>query len=350
MQFHGGQVRDLLDHPVCCDRLADTAGSAHPGRRQLLKAAVFGSPGDQSPAAQAVDEEDVDDRPPRAVTGTILDVSPHILVLAVGETEQRFALSASSKAWRGAPVPPAALGHGAWAMVRRHHSRASVADRIWAGAGRATGTIIERNGGTLLVDEGETRGRKILIIPDHALGRIQVRFPRLEPGYLIDVIGLRREGFLQGLTPATSQPAYRADHTPRSPLVSGHVPATITGAATWHEPGEEPDGLPGIAYPALDPETGCEEQTVPGAAGAGCIRLPYLSVGSQLRVRNNCANRSQLLPVIGCGAVARLFCDRCVICDTSPRGRVADLTMSSFVELGGELETGCFSATITIGG
>ena len=47
--------------------------------------------------------------------------------------------------------------------------------------------------------------------------------------------------------------------------------------------------------------------------------------------------------------MARLFNDRCVACANSPRGRVADLTVASFVALGGELEDGCFSATLTIG-
>jgi hypothetical protein len=56
-----------------------------------------------------------------------------------------------------------------------------------------------------------------------------------------------------------------------------------------------------------------------------------------------------MLPVTGCAAPARLFNDRCVTCGTSPRGRVADLTVASFVALGGELERGCFNATITIG-
>ena len=65
-------------------------------------------------------------------------------------------------------------------------------DRIWAQVGRVTGTIIEREGpATLLVDEGPAKGRKIVMIAPEAAGRIQVRFPRLEPGYLIDVIGAR---------------------------------------------------------------------------------------------------------------------------------------------------------------
>ncbi len=121
-----------------------------------------------------------------------------------------------------------------------------------------TGTIVERDSGTLLVDEGNEHGRKILVIPEPAAGRIQVRFPRLQPGYLVDVIGLRRPGFVEGLIPATSQPPYRADQPPSPPLVSGGIPDTISGTATWHEAGEEPEDLLGLAYPALDPETGCE--------------------------------------------------------------------------------------------
>ena len=274
-----------------------------------------------------------------------------------------------------------------------------------------TGTIVERDADTLLVDEGTEKGRKILVIPPHATGRIQVRFPRLQPGYLIDVIGLRRPGFVEGLIPATSQPPYRADRPPSPPMVSGHIPDSISGTATWHEPGEEPEDLLGVAYPALDPETGCEghdraraDDSVasPGEApcpnggrhtrtprgghvrgeapcvagafgydparctgdfhreeryavdphlvGPGCVRLPYLSLGSVVRIYNDCAQRARDLPVTSCGASARLFCDRCVTCGTSPRGRVADLTISAFVDLGGDLDRGCFNATITIGG
>ena len=47
------------------------------------------------------------------------------------------------------------------------------------------------------------------------------------------------------------------------------------------------------------------------------------------------------------GSMAREFCDRCVECGTSPKGRVADLTMAAFVGLGGNLEDGCFNATLT---
>jgi hypothetical protein len=409
-------VRRLRDHRSSRDDLTDAVSPARFARRRLLKAAVFGtgpagSEGPGGPMARNI--TGLNSEPIHAVIGTVLDVSPHVLVLQTETGEERLTLAASTVAWRGSPVAPAALRQGDRAIVKRNYARVTVADRIWAEIGRVTGTIVERDGGTLLVDEGTEKGRKIIVIPPHATGRIQVRFPRLAPGYLIDVIGLRRTGFLEGLVPATSQPPYRADQPPSPPLVSGHIPDSISGTATWHEPGEEPDDMLGIAYPALDPETGCEVHDRPGPGdtpagaagpgghvgrhsrahagqadgvhepgayeaapagaraaarcsgelhdadlysvdphrvGPGCVRLPYLSVGSVLRVRNDCAQRTRVLPVTGCGAASRLFCDRCVTCGTSPRGRVADLTMSAFVDLGGDLERGCFNATITIGG
>jgi len=268
-----------------------------------------------------------------------------------------------------------------------------IVERVWAEIGRAAGTIIEARptkklpgtgsprGLELLVDEGPAKGRQIVLIGPDVYRQILVRFPRLEPGYLIDVIGQRQPGYLQAQIPATSQPAYRADHPPAPPLVSGHVSDPVSGTAVWHEPGEEPDSLLGLAYPALEPETGCEHSASggdrspePGHGGhedshagrppadpaepyvidphhvAGCVRLPYLSVGSILTVHNDCSGLSAPLPVTSCGASARLFCDRCVECRTSPRGRIADLTMTAFVQLGGLLENGCFNASLTMAG
>ena len=358
---------------ACCDRCAGAAGTADAarvGRRRLLKDAVF-----RGPAAHATEHPpgwfaradgpagagsatrlapgDFPDaaRLPRAVTGTVLDVSPHVLVL--GEpggrpgSEQRFTLSSETTTWRGTLLEPTALRQGDRAVVRLCPGRRAVADRIWANIGRVTGTIIEHSSDFMVVDEGFTRPRQIVVIPPRAAGRIQVRFPTLQPGYLIDVIGLRGPQALEGLIPATSQPAYPADRVPPAPLLSGHVPDAISGSATWHEPASEPPGVLGVAYPALDPETGCAEEAAGGARGY--TRMPYLAVGSVLLVRNDCNGASCVLPVTGCAAVARLFNDRCVTCGTSPRGRVADLTEASFVALGGELDQGCFNATVTIG-
>jgi hypothetical protein len=367
LQSHGGQLRHLADFPRWCDDVTDSTGPVRFARRSLLKTAVLGQP-DEPEHPPLGTADDAAWAATRAlvytVTGRILDVSPHVLVLGNEWGEQRFPLDASAQAWRGGPTAPAALRRGDHAIARRTFPGGPVVDRIWAQVGRVAGTIVEREGpATLLVDEGPAKGRKIVTIGTEAAGRIQVRFPRLEPGYLIDVIGVRHDGFLQALIPATSQPPYPAGHPPTPPLVSGHVPDPVSGTAVWHEPGEEPDGLLGLAYPALDPETSCERAgsappgcsgdlhaVDPHATGPGCVRLPYLSVGSLLWLRNDCTDRTRQLPVTSCGATARLFCDRCVTCGTSRKGRIADLTMAAFVELGGVLEAGCFNATMAIGG
>jgi hypothetical protein len=375
----------------CCDRcpraadsprsLAPLAGVASAGivsRRRLLKAAVFPArtiqpalpvaPRGGPEAGAAVPPEIAGTtaavRPggrgsapggfadlgvlPRAVSGRVLEVSPQVLVLGDDIAHQRYVLTPDATAWRGALLEPAAVRAGDHAVVRLHPSSRRTADRVWANIGRVTGIITNRSGGTLIVDEGATRAPRVVSIRERAFGRIQVRFPTLEPGYLVDIIGLRRDGELEGMIPATSQPAYPASRLPHPPLVSGHVPDAISGSATWHEPVDEPPGVLGVCYPALDPETGCAEDQAHGHTH-GYVRMPYLAIGSVLRVRNECTSLECMLPVTGCAPVARLFNDRCVTCGTSPRGRIADLTMASFVALGGELDRGCFNATITIG-
>jgi hypothetical protein len=317
---------------------AGSANAERIARRQLLKSAIF-QPKGGYPAADVL---------PRAVTGTVLDVSPQVISIQATGGERRLALTSGATAWRGGELDPASVRPGDQAVVRLDPSRPDVADRIWANIGRVTGTIIEHGPDGLLVDVGSTRQPQAVVIPPRAAGRIQVRFPSLQPGYLIDIIGIRRRGELEGLVPATSQPAYRSDSMPVPALVSGHVPEAISGSATWHEPSGEPQGMLGAAYPAIDPSTRCAEEAG-GRSDRGYLRLPYLAIGSVLLIRNECTGSSCALPVTSCAAVARLFNDRCVTCSTSRRGRVADLTVASFVALGGELERGCFSATIAIG-
>jgi hypothetical protein len=338
------------------------AGVATVARRRLLKAAVFRPEAESVPGGRQADGDNQapDDAGlsagfanvlelPRTVWGTIQDVSPHVLVLGEGDRAQRFALTPDAIAWCGTQLEPASLLHGDQAIVRLNRAGRNVADRIWANIGRVTGIISERSGNQLLVNEGATRKAQVIALQPRSLGRIQVRFPTLEPGYLVDIIGIRKRDELIGMIPATSQPAYPAQRLPAPPLVSGHVPDSISGSATWHEPRDEPPGLLGVFYPALDPETACAEDLAGGVRQA-YSRMPYLAVGSVLRIRNDCTGSSCLMPVTGCAPIGRLFNDRCVTCGTSPRGRVADLTMASFIALGGELERGCFNATIAIGG
>jgi hypothetical protein len=313
------------------------------------------------------------------MTGVLAEVTPRAIVIGRPEGEQFVALSPSTVAWLGAKVSPAALRAGDPVIVRRRSHQlapgqtasgdtpgaaASIAERIWARIGRVAGTIMEVRGQQLVVDTGQ-HGRELerVVIADASLRHIQVRFPRLTPGYLIDLIGTRRaDGSLVAVTPATAQPPYLAAHPPAPPPAGAPGGGPISGAAVWHEPGDERPDLLGVGYAALDPETeggpAGRAAADTGNAASGvihnhtepCAKLPYLSLGSAVRVRNECTERAVVLPVTSCSASARLFCDRCVQCGTSPRARVADLTMAAFVELGGNLEDGCFNATLTLTG
>jgi hypothetical protein len=253
---------------------------------------------------------------------------------------------------------PSELRPGDDVVLRLRPERPGIADRAWANIGRVSGTILRRDGDALVVSAGATAAtaatspQRVVVIPPQASRQIEVRFPNLRPGYLIDVIGVQRRGVLQGLIPATSQPPYRTDRVPVSRSASGRLQESITGTAIWHDSADEPHGVLGVRYPALDPSNGCAEDRVAGFAPghAPAYRdLPYLAVGSSLLVNNECTGASWTFSVTGCAPVARLFNDRCLTCGTSPRGRIADLTLASFVALGGELEDGCFNATLTMG-
>jgi hypothetical protein len=308
-------------------------------RRALLRAAVFGQ-----------DREAWTRRPAVAASvavGVLAAVGEDSIVLDTSRGTELFALSPATVIWLGASTSPSALRPGDPLIVRHRTPHSDLpdrrlAERIWARIGRVAGTIVEAHGSEFLVD-AHGRDRQHIVVAPAASRQIQVRFPRLAPGYLIDVIGTRHRDYLLAVTPATAQPPYHAGHSPSPPLVNGHVAMPVSGSAVWHEPDGEPPGLLGLGYPAIDPE---ESGTQP-ADGTGCVRLPYLSLGSAVRIRCECAERAAMLPVTSEGVTARQFCDRCVKCGTSPKGRVADLTVAAFVELGGNLEDGCFNATLT---
>jgi hypothetical protein len=338
---------------TCCVRCAGAGAADQIARRRHYRSAVFppaqapaGAGHDARTAGHASPGTDAAGSLPGVAVGTVLDVSPHVLVVAGAEGDRRFTLPTDAVAWRGGLVRPTAVRAGDQVVVRTLPGHRDVATKMWAAIGRVTGTIVERNDDTLVVSEGVTKRAEIMVIPAGVLPRILVRFPRLEPGHLVDVIGLRRGAVLDAVLPATSQPTYRADRITRLPPLTGLTEGTISGSATWHEP-QGPAAAEGVAYPAIDPAAGCAEAAA--AAGPACISMPYLAVGSMLTVLNECTGCSRVLPVTGCGATARLFGDRCLTCGTSPRGRIADLTMASFVGLGGELEQGCFNAAIAVG-
>jgi len=320
-------------------------------RRALLRAAVFDTCGQEAAPTSAS----------TVLTGVLTGVSRHSIAVHGGAGEQVLSLTPATVVWLGTQVTPSALRVGDLVIIRHQPRRAgadgpapAVAERIWARIGRASGTIVAAEGRAepeFLVDVGRQGGAERVVVAGASLRRIQVRFPRLAPGYLIDVIGTRHRGYLLAVAPATAQPPYRAGQPPAPPRSVGRLADPISGTAVWHEPVDEPADLLGLAYPELDPETHPEtDYRAAGHARAvadhGCVRLPYLSLGSTVRVRNECTHRAVVLPVTSRGVIARQFCDRCLACGTSPKGRVADLTMAAFVELGGNLEDGCFNATL----
>lgn len=335
LQSHAGKVRQKPD-----------SGTAYQyARRSLLRAAVFGAPDhDPAPPGPAV---------ARSVTaGLLTEAREDVIVIETGHGAELFAVSTDTVTWRGGRVPVSGLRPGDPLVIRHQDPGGGppgrrVAERVWARAGRVTGTIVEAGDSEFVVDVASGGPQRVVMAPA-ASRQIQVRFPRLAPGYLVDFIGLRQPGYLEAVVPATAQPPYHAADSPGPPRVSGPVAMPASGSAVWHEPGAEPPGLLGLGYPAIDPAAGGRGAGGHGAGGhgAGCVRLPYLSLGSVVRVRNECAGRAALLPVTSEGVMARQFCDRCVRCGTSPKGRVADLTVTAFVELGGNLEDGCFNATL----
>ncbi len=288
----------------------------------------------------------------RAVHGQIIDVSPQVIAIGDEGGERRFALTASATAWRGSALDPASLSRGDEAVIRLLPSRPGVADKIWANIGRVTGIILDCDSASILVNEGANRSPQKVVIPRNASGRVQVKLPNMRPGYLIDIIGIRHPDYLEGLIPVNPQPPYHSERVVPDRTGGGRLPESIAGAATWHDFADEPYGVLGVSYPAIDPAADCAEalaSKMPPGQAPVFRQLPYLAVGTALNVRNECTGIAWTLPVTGCAPMARLFNDRCVACAASPRGRVADLTIASFIALGGDLDAGCFSATLTIG-
>ncbi|WP_285782388.1 hypothetical protein [Microbispora sp. NBRC 16548] len=315
-------------------------------RRRKLAAAVLGR--DPAPAPRSREETEPFD----VVSGDLLDVSPHLIILETADGEQRrLVIAPWATAWRGGTVAPADLPAGARVVVRALRG-GTVAERIWADITRITGVIREVSGRrdlTVELDCGPHRRERSIVVPYRSSGRIRVRHPKLEPGYLFDAIGLLDQGTSFAHLPATSQPPYRATAVPPPTVTYGGSEAGISGTAVWADFTDLADlageGITeGVAYPMLEREdTGCDD------AGVSCAGLPYLALGSLLRVRNVCDGRADALPIVACGCLAGRFCDRCLECGTSPRGRIVELAACSYVALGGDLTKGCFNARVGLG-
>ena len=300
--------------------------------RRRRRAAVLGPPGGAGPAANTAG----------VATGIVLDASPHLLILGNSDGETRLAMSDATTVWHGGHADPAALRPGR-PVIARLTDAGRGAEKVWVGISRVSGTILTCGRDAVEVDMGPHRGRAHVAIPPRVREQVLVRHPRLEPGYLIDVICVRSPGGPRAVRPGTSQPGYRADGL-AAPAATAPVPEVLRGTATWFGDCAEGESAPdGAAYPAVDSEGdagGCAD------APSGCVAFPYLSLGSDVAVRNECGGRAATIPVVECGCMAARFCDRCVDCDASPRGRIVELSPAAFARLGGELESGCFNAAV----
>ena len=286
----------------------------------------------------------------RVARGVVVDATSYMLCLATPRGEERFLYERGTTFWRGGEVRPTELVPGDDAVVMCSRDGRLIAEHVWAQAARATGVIVDREDDSLRIDPGDGRPRLTVVLPYRASGRISVRHPRLEPGYLFDAVGVWREGEVWAARPVTTQPPYPLDATPRRPHVQEHS-TTVEGIATWYDPASgrathlDPRAhTPGAAYPALDREGHegrCDRRTP-------CLPVPLLSPGATLSMRNDRTRETAVVPVIDCAAADSWFCDLCPTCEGRAAGRIASLTMTSFVALGGRLEAGCFSATMTV--
>src|SRR5258708_27566079 len=114
----------------CCDRCAATKTAVRTSRRRLLKDAVCG------PQAAPVDDATGGfpelGELPRAITGTVRDISPHVLVIGNGESDARITLTADATAWRGGSLDPAGVQPGDPAVDRLGRSQRRVAPPVSA--------------------------------------------------------------------------------------------------------------------------------------------------------------------------------------------------------------------------
>ncbi|MBB4935090.1 hypothetical protein F4561_005984 [Lipingzhangella halophila] len=306
--------------------------------RRRLAAALLGSKAAPEPE-QAVH---------RVARGEVIAASAHTLHLATPNGEERFLFAGTASFWRGGPAAPTELRPGDDVVLRHAAGGRWVAERVWARIARVTGIISARSGDSVEVDAGHDRPRVTVVIPYRVSGRMAVRHPVLEPGYLFDAVGMWRDGVVHAVRPATTQPPVPVGELrPRRP--DGERGPRVSGTVSWYDPaGGDPTAeeahLAGAAYPALDPASDC------GCAPVrGCLPLPLMSIGMTLRLRNDDTGDNGVVPIVACGSTLAHFCDRCAAGDTGQSGRLARLTLLSFVALGGDPDAGCCNATMATG-
>ncbi|RNL85832.1 hypothetical protein [Halostreptopolyspora alba] len=283
----------------------------------------------------------------RVVRGEVIEAGARTLRLATPNGEETLLLADTASLWRGGPAAPTELRPGDDVVLRCAAGGRWVAERVWARIARVTGVIRGRSGDGVEVDVGHDRPSATVVIGYRVSGRMAVRHPVLEPGYLFDAVGVWRDGVVHAVRPATTQPPVPVGELrPRRRRESG---PRVSGMVSWYDPADgDPAAagaqLAGAAYPALDPASDCGCPPV-----RGCLPLPLMSLGMTFWLRNDDTGDNAVVPIVACGAPAAHFCDRCAAGASAESGRLARLTLLSFVALGGDPEVGCCNATMTTG-
>ena len=219
-------LRRLQSHFRKLPQKGELSSSEWYARRARLRAAVFDGQGREPWEYQ------VPFAASSVATGVIDEVRREGVVLVGGRGAELFCVSPTTVVWLGARASLAALRRGDTVVVRHRTPDATrpgcrLAERIWARTGRVAGTIVEACGSEYLIDAhdpGSHGGRRQRVVIAKASARqIRVRFPRLAPGYLLDVIGTRHHDYLLAVVPATAQPPRTA-----SPTRAQAAPATAS--------------------------------------------------------------------------------------------------------------------------
>src|SRR5437879_5033003 len=101
-------------------------------RRRRLRAAVLGG--------RPPEHLDADARPLRGIEGSVIEASPHLLVLAAPDgSEVRVPISADASIWHGGRAGLSALRPGRDVIIRPTAGGGLAAERIWVDITRVTG-------------------------------------------------------------------------------------------------------------------------------------------------------------------------------------------------------------------
>ncbi|GAA3862599.1 hypothetical protein GCM10022243_31370 [Saccharothrix violaceirubra] len=315
-------------------------------RRTFLTAAAIGGTaaavgGLNGVAAQADPSAEL----PPAYEGDLVAVRGDRLIMVTPmEGELVIPVSHRTSTWFGGQSSLDALRPGQDITIGLDET--GFGDRLWADITRIKGVITSVSGNDFEVDPGNGGHPRVLHLPDTARAALRGDYTRWENGYLVDIIGLRRDDSAVAVQAAAPQPGYHVDEMPEFGAAAGYPDLSdaaarqFDGKITWFDDAEckcKSRCRGHNAHASWSRVDKCDFMP------ARCRRIPVLSCGRKITVHNKCNKKSLSVEVIDCGPDNKRFCDSCTKCGRSPKGRIADLTKPTYVRIGGSLNAGCFT-------